>query len=300
MEDIKYLMLSPTSRCNLACEKCNRKGSGTDFPWDDYKAIIFSSFPNLNFAKLQGMGEPFMAKDLGRMAKELKDHYPGIKTLTITNGTLNYNAPAFDDVYKNLDMLYVSIDSVNNISETIGAHAVLATLFEKSKEFGFQLYVNTILFPWNLKCIADVKRLVQEYPGVKMRVQHQQCWNDVSNIESVDIEVFNKFVAPLFDDVMEYIGRDDFYYTECDWNTKRIQIDELGNIRLCCLKTDNSIIGQITDLGLYKAVAERIKARISVDAWPMVIRPHFGLCETCTFVQLNPINKQILKILEER
>jgi len=83
------IQIEPTSKCNLHCLSCSRSTYSKDMIGDmnlnDFKYII-NTIPNLLYAKIQGMGEPFFNKEIVNMLKYCKKK--NIVTEIITNGTI--------------------------------------------------------------------------------------------------------------------------------------------------------------------------------------------------------------------
>lgn len=283
-----YLMLSPTGLCNLSCKNCTRKGGG------NYKlgvGIIKQHFPNIKQIKLQGLGEPFLNKDLSVLCRELKEAYPDVHILTITNGTLGYYYNSCLDVLRHIDELYISIDSLtNDVNKSKSdLYKSLSTLDSLVKSFDVDLYINTTLYDYNsntenLVMLASMMGIFTNVKG--LRIQHHQDWNDKSIINYIDDSKIDMsiFKHPK----VQFVGRDDFDYKHCLWNTKRVQIDEEGNIKLCCLKT-NQNIEHLNNILTYYDFNKRFEFATKNN-----LMPH-PLCDTCSFRLLNDFNNKILK-----
>ncbi len=82
--------IEPNNNCNLRCQHCQVTHWTKDIRYLDLKPFqyILDQFPYLLLAKLQGMGEPFLNRQLFSMLKTGEEH--GISMLVISNGTI-YN-----------------------------------------------------------------------------------------------------------------------------------------------------------------------------------------------------------------
>ncbi|CAG0998536.1 Antilisterial bacteriocin subtilosin biosynthesis protein AlbA [Methanosarcinales archaeon] len=80
--------IEPNNNCNLRCEHCQVSHWTKDIRYLDIKSYryILNQFPYLLSAKLQGMGEPFLNRQLPFMLKEGEER--GISMLVFTNGTI--------------------------------------------------------------------------------------------------------------------------------------------------------------------------------------------------------------------
>jgi radical SAM protein with 4Fe4S-binding SPASM domain len=107
----KFIQLEPTTRCNFNCVTCTRKKLNPsrlsrDLTLEDFKIVIKQISPRE--VKLQGMGEPFLNKNLHEILEE--GRYKRISFTTITNGSLLHK---YLDLIPYFDSITVSIDSVD-------------------------------------------------------------------------------------------------------------------------------------------------------------------------------------------
>ncbi len=104
------LDIEPTTRCNLKCKMCqvpNGYFGKIDMSFDDFKSII-DQFPHLIRIKLQGMGEPFLNKEIFRMIEYAASK--GIVVGTTTNGVLIDEDMCRKILNSGLSEIYFSID----------------------------------------------------------------------------------------------------------------------------------------------------------------------------------------------
>lgn len=85
-EEIEYVQLEPTTRCNFSCEFCcGRKMPQQNILWETFQSTI-DTLPKVKHIQLQGEGEPLLHSRFFDMAKYIKQN--GIKLSIITNGSL--------------------------------------------------------------------------------------------------------------------------------------------------------------------------------------------------------------------
>jgi len=87
---IRSIDLEPVAKCNLECPFCQVPGWHRAYETSSMGIELFEKiidqFPKLKHIKLQGMGEPFLNKDLTSMIRIAGAK--NIKTTILTNGTL--------------------------------------------------------------------------------------------------------------------------------------------------------------------------------------------------------------------
>jgi radical SAM protein with 4Fe4S-binding SPASM domain len=106
-----YLQVEPTTRCNLRCTMCYGKYGRRvcdDLSLDNFKEIV-SQFPHVIKIHLQGIGEPFLNKDVFKMIRYAKSK--GIQMDLATNTTLIDKDLAREIIAAGLDYIELSIDS---------------------------------------------------------------------------------------------------------------------------------------------------------------------------------------------
>lgn len=117
LERIPILPISidvePTNRCNFRCPHCQLtywSKKNVDLNLASFK-IILSQFPNLNFLKLQGIGEPLLCMDFVDMLEYAESKL--IKIDFTTNGSIK--SKRFLDSVKKLKRTQIkfSIDGAN-------------------------------------------------------------------------------------------------------------------------------------------------------------------------------------------
>ena len=110
-DEILYLQIEPTTRCNFKCKFCaGRHMKQRDMNLQDFKRII-QSFTGIRHIELQGEGEPLLNPDFFNMVELARLHHPGVRISCITNGGLFTPGNIDHLLALQLDTLYVSLES---------------------------------------------------------------------------------------------------------------------------------------------------------------------------------------------
>lgn len=112
LQNPRELYIEVTNRCNSLCVTCPLTFSPQEsehyLRFDEFAALV-DEFPDLHRAVLQGIGEPLMNRDLGRMIAYLKAR--GVHVVFNTNAILLYPKRQIELIESGLDELRVSCDS---------------------------------------------------------------------------------------------------------------------------------------------------------------------------------------------
>jgi MoaA/NifB/PqqE/SkfB family radical SAM enzyme len=106
-----FAQIEVTTRCNFSCITCSRTSLdknriNRDMTFKEFKYII-DQIPTLKTVKLQGLGEPFLNRDITQMARYAKGK--GIKVITTSNGSIIPNI----ETLSFFDEITISFDSSN-------------------------------------------------------------------------------------------------------------------------------------------------------------------------------------------
>ncbi len=113
----KTIQIENTNRCNLKCVMCSHRyhppKCSSDMPLDDFKRIVdeIADLGALHTVHIQGLGEPLLHRDFTTMVQHV--HNLGLRTHTITNMTVMTPDMAAALVKSGLNLLAVSLDSMN-------------------------------------------------------------------------------------------------------------------------------------------------------------------------------------------
>lgn len=113
-DELNKLYFEPSSRCNLECTMCFRN-SWIDEGFSDMRAEVFDAALDtapvgVKTVFFGGMGEPLIHGDILYMVKRASS--TGARVELLTNGTLLTRQMSSDLIDAGLDMLWVSLDSI--------------------------------------------------------------------------------------------------------------------------------------------------------------------------------------------
>lgn len=190
---ITRLQIESTNRCNLRCSICwHTLGNIRDFgeiPFVDFKRII-DQFDYLEGINLQGLGEPFLTKDIFLMIEYSRKK--GIAVWLASNVTL-LNENICEKIIKSgLSLLRISIDARNpKVYSKIKVGSDISivmqnikTLNKLKKEFKSEtpkLAINTVVLKSNIDELINIVELANEL--------------EIDEISLIPLVVFNKGLA---------------------------------------------------------------------------------------------------------
>lgn len=160
-----YLQLETTTKCNIRCEFCYgtfKRRPVKNLSLADFKKII-GQFPGLVKVHLQGIGEPFLNKEIFEMIKYAKSQ--GIKVDLTTNGTLLDIDTTKKILASGLDYMEFSVDSADpetfekiragaNFGQVVGN--IKRFLIEKGSATGPQAKVTAVLTDDHIEEAPDI------------------------------------------------------------------------------------------------------------------------------------------------
>ncbi len=131
------LDIEPTTHCNFACSMCqvsDDKWISNSMSFSDFKEIIDNNKFLLKI-KLQGMGEPFLNKELIEMARYARSK--GIYVVTTTNGSV-FNEKNIEDILTSpsFNEVIISIDGATKSTfELIRSKSKFERVIEGTNRF---------------------------------------------------------------------------------------------------------------------------------------------------------------------
>ena len=115
IDELNKLYFEPSSRCNLACTMCFRNtwiGEAlSDMDISIFNKALDSMPDTVHTIFFGGMGEPLVHKDIEYMVGRAADK--GVRVELLTNGMLLTEEMSASLLDKGLDMLWISLDSVD-------------------------------------------------------------------------------------------------------------------------------------------------------------------------------------------
>ncbi|AWR93389.1 PTO1314 family radical SAM protein [Acidianus brierleyi] len=231
--------------CNLRCKMCpfwRRKDEKLLDLNDEIKMMKKLADAGVIFMGFEG-GEPLLRRDLPEILKESHDRF---HTSLVTNGILLKNK--IDSIKKNLDFLFVSIDGIGEVHDSIRG---VEGAFEKSLE-GIKVasqYVPTdISFTITSENMNEAVKIVKLAEDLNVSVNFQVAYNystadklspDFIELRSIleQLLELKKSGAPITNSREYFESIINSWYRKIPWECKpwlTINIDPQGRVVLPC------------------------------------------------------------------
>lgn len=265
-----YLMLEPTTKCNLHCRMC---------PHDELKDIgdmdyslflnILEQLPALNTIKFQGLGETYLAKDAIRMLEYCTKR--GIDVVSITQCLWKgIDIPHLMTLLKHMYISYHAADEETYKRICGGGNWSLLhnNIEEIVKNRGnCEVVLNCVLSELNYWQAEQIVEHASDMHVEHVRFQIMQNWTTKENAHHDDFNMIRnmnekKVVENLkkaycraseLGISIELVGNDEFDYTHCIWPFERTYITKNGDVMPCHMRPlpENSV-GNIKDAPFYE------------------------------------------------
>jgi radical SAM protein with 4Fe4S-binding SPASM domain len=299
--------LEPTTKCNLQCVFCQVPGwersKLDDMSLQSFKRIV-RQFPYLNCVKIQGMGEPFLNRELFDMVAYC--NVKGIATYINNNGTA-LDRERIERLFRSPPArLSFSLDTPDR--QTYKAlrgrdyfDRVVENISLAVKEKG-RTGANTDIRIWcvlnssNVDQMGELVRLARSLGVDNLSIQTRLGSFGKSDIrernESIRVDMFDRRSISMLKEAERLAGALglDFeiytgsYYSEnrpCDWVKASVYISVEGEVLPCCVIGDPRIVtmGNIFDRGGFRRIwnsrrYKRLREAIGRNRLP-------SFCENC-------------------
>ena len=163
----KEICWNITARCNQNCKYCHRFLNINDLTYDENLNIL-NNLDNSGITSITWTGgEALLLKGIDDLLKISCEK--GIKNKIITNGKL-LTKERIDKIYKYLDSITLSIDSVDNdTNESLGRgknhfEEIKEILdYIKEKEYDVKIRINSVVCKNNINNFADLVHFLNDY-----------------------------------------------------------------------------------------------------------------------------------------
>ncbi|OGC76659.1 hypothetical protein A2619_02020 [candidate division WWE3 bacterium RIFOXYD1_FULL_39_9] len=168
-------LLTPKT-CSLDCIYCEC-GVTTDLSIDrksffpiqniiEELSRVLDKNPKLDFITFSGSGEPSLSKDLEKVIKHLKNHYPKYKIALLTNATLLFD-PTIRSGLLPLDLIVPSIDAVsveifqkiNKPHPKLNIDKILNGLIQFRKDYNGMFWIEIFIVPGLNDTIDEITKI---------------------------------------------------------------------------------------------------------------------------------------------
>lgn len=265
-----FIHFEPTTRCNLSCVFCTRgtlspENLKTDIDLELIKHLIKSN-PNILVMKIQGLGEPLMAKNFPELVSYIYEN--GISMETFTNGTtLKKNKTHRELLLRYFSDVFISIDSINQENATkLREGSKINDILEGIKllveerntnNSKLKIKINVVLSLFNFK---EAKEIIEKMDSLgvdaiglhemdNLKTPEDPDWLD-NHIEVIKFRGERKKVLAELSKINSDEYKSEIYNLEqqqsmhykgnCDWGFYRTFITANGFLTPCCKRMEDN------------------------------------------------------------
>lgn len=203
----KEICWNITARCNQNCKYCHRFLNIMDLTYDENLNIL-NNLENSGITSITWTGgEALLLNGIDDLLKI--SYEKGIKNKIITNGKLLTNE-RIDKIYKYLDSITLSIDSINDdINDSLGRgrnhfEEIKEILdYIKEKKYNVKIRINSVVCKNNIDDFKDLTNFLNNYDIYSWRIFKFMPLREkaVMNKESFDVSLDN------YNEVVNYINQ---------------------------------------------------------------------------------------------
>lgn len=170
----KEICWNITSKCNQNCKYCHRFLNIKELSFEE-NCKILNNICNTNITSITWTGgEALLLKEIDDLLKI--SYEKGIKNKIITNGKL-LTKNRIDKIYKYLDSVTLSIDSIDDIvNESLGRgrnhfDEIKEILdYIKEKKYNIKVRINSVVCKVNIKSFDDLTNFLNNYNIYSWRI----------------------------------------------------------------------------------------------------------------------------------
>ena len=201
----KEICWNITARCNQNCKYCHRFLNIMDLTYDENLNIL-NNLENSGITSITWTGgEALLLNGIDDLLKI--SYEKGIKNKIITNGKL-LTRERIDKIYKYLDSITLSIDSINNdINDSLGRgrnhFGEIKEILDyiKEKKYDVKIRINSVVCKNNIDDFKDLTNFLNNYDIYSWRIFKFMPLREkaVINKESFDVSLNN------YNEIVKYI-----------------------------------------------------------------------------------------------
>ena len=245
--------------------------------------------------KLMGMGEPFMHPKFSEICRLTRETFPKAFIISSTNCQYEFNWNV-KRALQYVDLMYLSIDGwgKNYEKDRGGAKWLkLRRFLQKLSEFKdhkCRLAINYTVNPGNVEDIPRVESFLEKFGLHELRLNIVQNWSE-DQVGDVD-----GFTPEQIEELMRYKhlvkGKAEWDFHDCFWVKEGLYLTCSGDIKVCCMNTTSSPIGNlIRDPSVQMAFNREKFQAIKEGCLTDTPSEH---CKTCSYKQLTKILPKFL------
>jgi len=296
---IEYLIIEPTTYCNLNCIYCNRKrtikGNKHMTPDDVDMYLDKLKKQPIKEIKTQVLGEPYLNPDILSIYSKINSYFPKAFIISSTN-CQHKSYEHFIESLQYVDLMYLSIDGYEKSYERDRKGAkwskllkFLDKLSESSLPNRARITINTVVHMNNINDLDGVYKIKEKYNYIKeVRINIAQWWTEDEELKSDYDKNFIQILKKHKNDVK---GKSPWTFSNCWWPSKGLVIRVNGDVNVCCLNTSAKHIGNIYRNTLHQILDN--KDRMFIKRMCAMNKPAKH-CITCDYKRLSPILGSII------
>jgi MoaA/NifB/PqqE/SkfB family radical SAM enzyme len=231
---VEILQIEPTRRCNMNCKHCNHKDNNGYISIDTFEKIL-SKYNNVEIIKIQGLGEPLLHPNIGKLIE--LSHKHNSKVMIITNGSV--------PIPSGIDQLIISLETVNPLKYKEIRNYDLEKVLLNIRYIATKQKVIVNCVQTNLTDETDiegVKEFTESING-ELWITPMEVWYD---------NLHKEYPESLKNVIDAYIIHNinlKFRNSTCRWLTKKyLYYDYLGRAHPCCIRmTDEYLVNSDFD-----------------------------------------------------
>lgn len=239
-------------------------------------------------AKLMGMGEPFLHPHFSKITKKFKETFPAARLISATNAQYLLTQNLVDSL-KYIDMLYISIDGAHENYERLrppGKWSKLINFLEDLQEVDrgiCEIVVNYTVSPGIVFDIPIIEELAEKYKLGEIRLNLVQNWSEdegtVLNYSDEELSFLDRYRDRIK-------GKAPWTWSDCFWVQHGLYATVEGNVKVCCMNTSASSLGNIIEQPIDDIFAT---SQFKVIKWGCETDQPTSHCSTCSYKELSPL-----------
>ena len=303
-EPITYAYLETTNYCNLDCVFCNRRDVVSQetlkhMSLENWDRILNILAPHpINEAKLMGLGEPFFHPYYDQITLRFKETFPKAFVISATNLQYKINDKFFK-ASQNLDLLYLSIDGYKETYEAARPGSKWARLINSLDEIqkritsfkiNTRFEINFVATPDTIHSLDNVYKIYEDYDFITdIRVNLAQWWGED---EKLELDYSSDYLSILRKYKDKVKGKAPWDFKDCFWPKRGIYMTVDGSVKVCCINTSTSPIGNIF---LDDLDEMRQKSKLNNIRNDLINNVQDNThCKTCSYKVLSPVLDKII------
>ena len=307
MDKITYAYLETTNYCNLDCSFCNRKevvSKLIHMPLSKWREMLgrIKHHP-IEECKLMGMGEPMLHPQFDKITEEFKKHFPKSKVIVATNCQYNISEGSkmrsrLERAMENIDILYFSIDGYKESYERDRSPAKWEKLIKFLQDFqsinrsACQIVINYVVNKQNIFDIPKINAFQVEYNLDDFRLNIAQDWSEDNSITTnSDTWGYSQDQLNYLRGYKDYIkGKSPWTWSNCFWPQKGLYATVDGSVKVCCLNTGASSMGNIFEDDIDSIRGSESYRKIATGCSTDSPTSH---CANCSYKELSPLLEEL-------